>query len=103
MLTLEEAKLYLRVESNVTVEDDLISALISAAADYIANATGKPDNDSELYKLCEKILVAHWYENRSVATTANIIEIPHSVKAMMTHIKLASAYAESESDNNGGA
>ena len=100
MLTLEEAKLYLRVESNVTVEDDLISALISA---YIANATGKPDNDSELYKLCEKILVAHWYENRSVATTANIIEMPHSVQAMLTHIKLSSAYAESESDNNGGA
>ena len=95
MLTLEEAKLYLRVESNVTVEDDLISALISAAADYIANATGKPDNDSELYKLCEKILVAHWYENRGTATTANIIEMPHTVQAILTHIKLSGAYPES--------
>ncbi len=97
MLTLEEAKLYLRVESNVTVEDDLISALILAASEYVTNATGKVESDSEIIKLCEKILVAHWYENRGVATTANIIEIPHTVKAILSHIKLSSAYEESES------
>ena len=100
MITLEEAKVYLKVESNVTDEDGLIFALISAASEYIQNATGKADNGSDIYNLCEKILVAHWYENRGVATTANIIEMPHSVQAMLTHIKLSRAYPES-SDSNG--
>ncbi len=95
MITLEEAKVYLKVESNVTDEDGLITALISAASEYIQNATGTADSGSTIYELCEKILVAHWYENRGVATTANIIEMPHSVQAMLTHIKLSAAYEES--------
>jgi uncharacterized phage protein (predicted DNA packaging) len=95
MITLEEAKVYLKVESNVTEDDDLISALILAAAEYISKATGKADEGSKIYDLCEKILVAHWYENRGTATTANIIEMPHAVQAMLTHIKLSGAYPES--------
>ena len=95
MITLEEAKVYLKVESNVTDEDELIEALISAASEYISNATGKADSGSEIYNLCERILVAHWYENRGVATTANIIEMPHTVQAMLAHIKLSAAYEES--------
>ena len=95
VVTLEEAKVYLKVESNVTDEDELITALISAASEYIKNATGKADSGSQIYELCEKILVAHWYENRGVATTANIIEMPHTVQAMLAHIKLSAAYEES--------
>lgn len=101
MITLEEAKVYLKVESNVTDEDELITALISAASEYIQNATGKADSGSKIYELCEKILVAHWYENRGVATTANIIEMPHTVQAMLAHIKLSAAYEES-GDSDGG-
>ena len=100
MITLEEAKVYLKVESNVTEDDELITALISAASEYIQNATGKADSGSKIYDLCEKVLIAHWYENRGVATTANIIEMPHTVQAMLTHIKLSGAYPES-GDQNG--
>ena len=100
MITLEEAKVYLKVESNVMEDDELITALISAASEYIQNATGKADSGSKIYDLCEKVLIAHWYENRGVATTANIIEMPHTVQAMLTHIKLSGAYPES-GDQNG--
>ena len=99
MITLEEAKVYLKVESNVTEDDELITALISAASEYIQNATGKADSGSKIYDLCEKVLIAHWYENRGVATTANIIEMPHTVQAMLTHIKLSQAYPESGEQN----
>lgn len=95
MITLEEAKVYLKVESNVTEDDALISALIQAASEYISNATGKADEGLKIYDLCEKLLIAHWYENRGTATTANIIEMPHTVQAMLTHIKLSGAYPES--------
>ena len=40
MITLAEAKVYLKVEPNVTEDDALISALIQAASEYISNATG---------------------------------------------------------------
>lgn len=91
MITLAEAKSYLRVETEMTAEDDLITSLISAASDYIQECTGKVDDGSSLYSTCEKILVAHWYENRTVVASATT-ELPHSVQAMLTHIKLSGKY-----------
>ena len=98
MITLEEAKSYLRVDTDA--EDDLIEGLIGAASDYIQECTGKHDDGSPLYKLCEKILVAHWYENRGVVAN-NTTELPQGVQAMMTHIKLSSKYAQQGSDTDG--
>lgn len=93
MITLAEAKSYLRVDSEMTAEDDLINGLISAASDYIQECTGKTDDGSPLYKLCEKILVAHWYENRAVVA-GTTTELPHSVQSILTHIKLSGKYEE---------
>lgn len=95
MITLAEAKSYLRVDT--TAEDDLITSLISAAADYILECTGKEDDGSSLYALCEKILVAHWYENRG-AVTNGVTELPHSLQAMLTHIKLSGKYVKQSED-----
>lgn len=86
MITLMEAKSYLRVDT--TAEDDLITSLISAAADYIQECTGKEDDGSPLYVLCEKILVAHWYEHRE-AVSGSVTEVPHTLQSLLTHIKLA--------------
>lgn len=40
-VTLDEAKLHLRVESSVTSDDTLITALIQAAREYVENRTGR--------------------------------------------------------------
>ena len=86
MITLAEAKSYLRVDT--AAEDDLITSLISAAADYIQECTGKEDDGSSLYELCEKILVVHWYEHRE-AVSGTVTDVPHTLQALLTHIKLA--------------
>lgn len=64
IVTLEEAKLYLRIDGN---EDDiLLDTLIAAAEEYIKNATGKEfDNSSRLAKLLCLVLITDWYENRA--------------------------------------
>ncbi|MDD0821560.1 head-tail connector protein [Bacillus cereus] len=63
VLTLEEAKKYLRVDGDE--EDDLITSFVIAAEQYIKNSTSKNVNlNDELAKLAARILIAHWYENR---------------------------------------
>lgn len=87
MITLAEAKSYLRVETEMNAEDDLIDGLINAASDYIQECTGKADDGSPLYNLCEKILVAHWYEHREAVSGA-MTDVPHTLQSLLTHIKL---------------
>lgn len=63
IVTLEEAKQYLRVDGNES--DELITALIEAAGVYLQNATGNQfDNTNHLAKLFCLVLVGDWYENR---------------------------------------
>ncbi|MED2492498.1 head-tail connector protein, partial [Bacillus thuringiensis] len=69
VLTLEEAKKYLRVDGDE--EDDLITSFVEAAEIYIKNATSKNvDLKSELAKLAARILIAHWHENREAVGKA---------------------------------
>lgn len=63
IVTLDEAKLYLRVDGND--DDDLITMLIKAAEEYIKSATGKEyDGTNNLAKLLCLVLITDWYENR---------------------------------------
>lgn len=65
MVTLEEAKLYLRVDNND--EDNLIKNLIEFSKEEIKNSTGmcfNPDGNSYSYKLAQLIIVTDRYENR---------------------------------------
>jgi len=64
IVTLEEAKLYLRVDGDD--DDVLITSLIQAAEEYIKNATGKTfDSSNSLAKLLCLVLITDWYENRA--------------------------------------
>ena len=69
-MELTEIKDYLRVDHND--EDVLLMSLLAAAESYIKQTTGKTlkgtaaINTDELYNLCVKLMVAHWYENRAV-------------------------------------
>ena len=105
-MTLEEAKLYLRVDTDD--DDTLIQALITAAESYVKQQTGKikktvvvdgepTETDiatDELYNLCVKLLLAHWYENRGVETSGKVTttKISHSVDALVNHIAMCGDY-----------
>ena len=65
MLSLKEAKEFCRIDNDD--EDALIKTLINTADSYIAEACGENYNkDSEKAKLCQAMLVNHWYENRDI-------------------------------------
>lgn len=99
-VTLADLKTYLRVDEDITEDDALIESLGAAAVSYIEQTTGKAFNDkSDLMCLAEKMLVLHWYENRSTFTTkTNVNEIPDSIRMVITHIALAQAYAGIEEE-----
>ena len=62
-MTIEEVKLFLRIDGDY--EDTLISSLQLAAEEYMTNAGVIKDYLKPTYILAIKILIGHWYENRS--------------------------------------
>lgn len=93
-VTLEQAKNYLKLDSDIVEDDELITSLIDAAANYVEQSTGKKNAENPTYDLCIKLLVAHWYENRAIysAKPGSINDIPHSVTQLLIHIASSSAY-----------
>lgn len=93
-MTLDDAKLYMRVDDDA--DDTLITSLITAAQQYIERKTGKVYKpEDELWNLCIKQLVSHWYENREVqatSTRSNLVTIDHTVDTMISHIALCGDY-----------
>lgn len=68
-VTLDEAKLYLRVDS--TVEDDLINNLIAASESYLKDAVTdydvniSNDNFAAKAKIAQLAIITEMYEDRS--------------------------------------
>lgn len=74
MITLQEVKQYARID--IDDDDQLLQSCITAAVEYLKNATGKeyPETDSEgnkidyvLEKIYLQLLIAYWYERRTPA------------------------------------
>lgn len=74
MLTLSEVKEYLRID--IDDDDQLLQSLITAATEYLKNATGKeyPETDEignkidyALEKIYLQLLISYWYEKRTPA------------------------------------
>ena len=101
ILTLDEAKNYLRVD--LEVDDALISTLITAAEAYLKNATGKeyPETDKQgnkieyaLEKVYLNLLIAYWYENRSASPRNKSLngavpdEFTYATKSLLLQLKL---------------
>ena len=93
-VTLEDLKNYLKVDADITEDDELLKSMMAAAVDYIEQLTGKKFNeDAELFNIAERELILQWYENRTSYTTkANLNELPHSLSAILRHIALAQHY-----------
>lgn len=85
-MNIEDLKLFLKIDDYE--EDNLIQALQLSAEEYLTNAGIKKDYSKELYKLAIKILVSHWYENRSVETIGkNITKIAFSLDTILIQLK----------------
>ena len=93
-VTLEDLKNYLKVDADITEDDELLKSMMAAAVDYIEQLTGKKFNeDAELFNIAERELILQWYENRTSYTTkTNLNELPHSLSASLRHIALAQHY-----------
>ena len=74
IITLQEVKEYARID--IDEDDQLLQTLITAAEQYLCNATGKkyPETDEtgaainyELEQIYLQLLIAYWYEKRTPA------------------------------------
>lgn len=94
MNELTQIKNYLRIDDDITSDDEILTELINASKSYISRSTGKKfvDNDSVMQTLV-KLLVSHWYTNRNAMNgKANASEIPHTITTMLNHIEISSSY-----------
>lgn len=93
-MNLQEVKNYLRVDEDIIEDDELIKSLIESAKQYIEFQTGKKYKEFGIWNIAIKILVLHWYDNRTINPnkTGSLSEYPHSISAMINHISLCSDY-----------
>lgn len=85
-MDLEELKLFLRIDGEE--ENSLIEGLKIGAEEYLTNAGIQKDYSKELYKLAIKILISHWYENRSVETIGkNVSKIAFGLDTILVQLK----------------
>lgn len=93
MITLEEVKEYARID--IDEDDQLLKTFITAAVEYLKNATGKeyPQTDEEgktinygLEKIYLQLLIAHWYEKRAL-TGSTGDDFSHMTKSLMLQLQ----------------
>lgn len=63
LLTIDDVKPYLRIESSYTDEDDLIEDLLLFSKTYLLNA-GISEKDNAVYRLAQKIIIDDRYNHR---------------------------------------
>ena len=96
-MEVDAVKTYLRIDDDMVDDDELSQSLMDAAVEYIQNQTGKHyTKDDNVWNVCIRLLVAHWYSNRTLNPTkpGNLSEFPHSVTALIHHIALCQLYPE---------
>lgn len=94
MNELKNIKNYLRVDEDLTADDEILTELINASKAYISRSTGKKFvNDDSVMQMLVKLLVSHWYTNRNAMNgKTNSAEIPHTITTMLNHIEISSSY-----------
>lgn len=82
MITLEDAKLFLRIDDDY--EDELLKSLIKAAVDYIETATGLDAESQQSIDLCntlQRFLVMQWYKRDETENYDVIESLVKTIKA----------------------
>ncbi|MDT8717608.1 phage gp6-like head-tail connector protein [Clostridium sp. 19966] len=85
VLTVIEAKKYLRLEEDYTSEDEDIESLIMAAEQYLINAGCILIETDNVAKLAIKMLVVHWYENREPTGQGN--QLAYGLQSLIAQLK----------------
>jgi uncharacterized phage protein (predicted DNA packaging) len=89
IVTLSELKAWARVDSDD--DDALLEALGSAAAEFVAQATGRvfdfDDDVPERARVAVKALAAHWYENRESMSVQQAYVVPMHVRALIHQLR----------------
>jgi len=96
IISLKEVKEYARID--IDEDDQLLKTLITAAEEYLKNATGKeyPETDENgdkinytLEKIYLQLLIAYWYEQRSpVLARASKFEVGEEFSFMTRSLML---------------
>lgn len=85
IISLNEAKSYLKLDLDYTDEDTDITDLITAAETYLTNAGCVLNSGDEVAKLAEKMLVVHWYENRETTGQGNLLDF--GLQSLITQLQ----------------
>lgn len=80
---LAACKLFMKVDTDA--DDDLITSLMSGAAEYMRNA-GIEESWTELYKLCLHALTLHWYDHRNDVDTDKVM--PQGLRPVINQLKI---------------
>lgn len=90
ILTLEETKLWLRVDHDE--EDVVIEMLIAAAEQYLYNAAGRVfDDRNRIARLFCLVLVTDWFENRELVGARSSDKVRFTVQSMLAQLQYAPA------------
>ncbi|SDY84620.1 head-tail connector protein [Thermoactinomyces sp. DSM 45892] len=84
-MDIKDMKTFLKIDHDD--EDAIIEGMILAGREFIRNAAGEVNESSELYKLCLKLLVTHWFDNRNIFINGWVNEVPFSLKAMIYQLQ----------------
>ncbi len=84
-MEIDELKNYLKVDEDD--DDDLIKCLQLAAEEYLLNNGIIQCYEKELYKLAIKLLVAYWYDNRTIQKDKSKTKSSFSLEAIIMQLK----------------
>jgi uncharacterized phage protein (predicted DNA packaging) len=85
-MDLPEVKSFLRVDSSA--DDEFITSLITSTDQYLKGSGCDSTVNPELYAQAQKILIAHWYQNRTpalVGTMSHLVDF--SLQSMILSLK----------------
>ena len=94
MNELKILKNYLRIDDDITSDDEMLTELINASKIYISQSTGKKFIESNsVMQMLVRLLVSHWYTNRNAMNgKQNSAEIPHTITTILNHIEISPSY-----------
>ncbi|GGH83568.1 putative phage protein (predicted DNA packaging) [Pullulanibacillus pueri] len=85
-MDLQEVKNFLRVDS--TADDALINSLIKSSDQYLKGAGCDSTANLELYEQAQKILITHWYQNRTAALVGTMSHlVDFSLQSIILSLK----------------